>query len=250
MQYFMDTSETIPDGMGFSYFSLEHLICLGIAGVIIASGAILYVKSNILWRGRIRCLLSGVAVAAELFKQIMLLVGNRWLACYLPLHLCSINVFLIVWYTLRKNQMIGCFLYGVCLPAAVAAILFPGWNDLPAWNFMSLHSWSLHIVLVIYPLALTLAGDIRPTISDGIKSFLLLVCLSVFFFGLNWLLYQKEIYVNFFFLRTVSKNNPLYVFESLLGTYRYGLILVVLAVQFIMYCPLAVRQLNINDPES
>ena len=248
MGFFMDTSETIPDGLGFSYFSLEHLLCLAISSVLIGNVALLYVKSNSISRSRIRYILSGTAFGAELFKQIMLLIGKRWLPCYLPFHLCSINVFLILWYTLRKNRIIGCFLYGVCMPAALAALLFPGWNDLPAWNFMYLHSWTLHIVLVMYPLALVLSGEIRPNVYDGLKSLLLLGCLAIFFYGINWLLYEREIYVNFFFLRTVSANNPLYVFESLFGNYRYGLLLVVLLVQIILYTPHLIRKIK-NDPE-
>ncbi len=242
MGYYMDTSETVPDGLGFSYFSLEHFLCLAIAAVLICVVAFLYVKSNSVWRLRIRHILSGTAIGAELFKQLLLLIGNRWLPCYLPFHLCSINVFLILWFTLRKNRIIGCFLYGVCMPAALAALLFPGWNDLPAWNFMYLHSWVQHIVLVIYPLALVLTGDIRPNVRDGLKSLLLLACFASLFYGLNWLLYHRGIYVNFFFLRTVPENNPLNVFESLFGNYRYGLVMVVILVQIFMYTPLLIRK--------
>lgn len=49
------------------------------------------------------------------------------------------------------------------LPAAAcAALLFPTWTPLPPLNFMVIHSFTVHFLLALYPLALTLCGDMDP----------------------------------------------------------------------------------------
>ena len=81
---------------------------------------------------------------------------------YLPLHLCSINIFLIALHAWRRPKLLDAFLYFVCLPAACAALLFPTWAPLPPLNFMVIHSFTVHFLLALYPLALTLRGDMDP----------------------------------------------------------------------------------------
>lgn len=53
-------------------------------------------------------------------------------------------------------------MYFVCLPAACAALLFLTWAPLPPLNFMVIHSFTVHFLLALYPLALTLRGDMDP----------------------------------------------------------------------------------------
>ena len=162
MQYFLSTAETIPEGMGFSLFSPLHLtwLFLFLAAAVLCS--LLYRRLTPAGRKRMRLAFAALLVADELFKVAGLLVGGTFLYGYLPLHLCSINIFLIAVHALRPFRLLDNFLYTVCIPAALAALLFPTWTSLPLWNFMHLHSSTVHILLAVYPIMLTAGGHPAP----------------------------------------------------------------------------------------
>ncbi|MDR2379307.1 MAG: YwaF family protein [Bifidobacteriaceae bacterium] len=66
--------------------------------------------------------------------------GERWID-HLPLHLCTAASILIPIALLRRNQVLLNFGFGLCLPAAVAALVFPG------EMFQHLSSYSIHFFL-------------------------------------------------------------------------------------------------------
>ena len=101
-------------------------------------------------------------IADELFKVIGLAAYGNYTPQYLPLHLCSINILLTAVHAVKPSRLLDNFLYVVCIPAAVAALLFPTWTALPAANFMHIHSFTVHILLAVYPIMLTAGGDIQP----------------------------------------------------------------------------------------
>lgn len=232
MENVWDTSETIPSGLGFDHFSAEHIIWL-ITAVIVTTLCCLHYrtlseKGRSIWRKVLVALL----IADEFLKQIPLWACGNFILEYLPLHLCSINIFLIVWHAVKPNQMLGNFLYAICIPGAVAALLFPSWNKLPVVNFMYIHSFTMHILLIVYPAALVAGGDIKPRLKDFPKALALLFAMAVFLYFFNY-----SFDTNFFFLRTVSEGNPLYIFEVLWGNHLLGLPLIVAAVIAVMYTP-------------
>lgn len=162
MQYFLDTIETIPEGQGFSSFGPVHLAWLAGFVVFAIACSLFYRNSSQARRKHIRWLFAALLLADEAFKIVCLLVGGNYRASYLPLHMCSINIFLIALHALRPTRLVDNFLYAVCIPAALAALLFPTWVSLPPANFMHLHSFTVHILLATYPIMLTAGRDIRP----------------------------------------------------------------------------------------
>ena len=145
-----------------SYFGPLHLAWLAGAALFAAACVFLYRKSVPARRRHIRWLFAALLLADEAFKVACLLAGGNYRASYLPLHLCSINIFLIALHALCPSRLLDNFLYAICIPAALAALLFPTWVSLPAANFMHLHSFTVHILLASYPIMLTAGGDIRP----------------------------------------------------------------------------------------
>ena len=113
-------------------------------------------------------------IADELFKVIMLIIGGNYLPSYLPLHLCSINIILIAIHAFKPSKMLDNFLYFIGIPGAALALLFPSWAALPLGNFMHIHSFTVHILLITYPIMCLSGGDIIPKA----KSFL--HCLAFF----------------------------------------------------------------------
>lgn len=232
MEHFLDTSDTIPEGMGFAHFSVEHFIEL--AAFILAAGAlcIFYRRAGMASRRRFRAVMAVLLVLDELFKHAMLLLGGNWEPAYLPLHLCSINLFLAAYHAWRPSRALGGFLYSICLPAALAALLFPNWSGLPLMNFMRLHSLSVHMLLAMYPLMLLAGGEVDRSPRRIPKCLLTLLALAAVALGAN-LLFDT----NFMFLMYAPEGNPLGFFQTVFGSHLWGFPILITCVLLVMHLP-------------
>ena len=232
MKYLLYTTQTIPAGVGFDMFGLTHLLWLAFFLVFTLGSCLLYRNLCSTQRERMRLVFAALLIADEIFKYIILTVGDRWLADYLPLHLCSVNIFLIAFHAVRPNKLLDNFLYTVCIPGALAALLFPSWASLPFPNLMHIHSFTIHTLLVAYPAMLTFAGEIRPSARFVPKCLLLLVALCVPGIIVNFLFDS-----NFMFLMYAEPGNPLYFFEQVWGNHLFGLPVLIAAVIVLMHGP-------------
>ena len=235
MTYFWDTVETIPDGLGWTHYGPLHLTWLAVFVIVTAANCLLYRKLNksgrLVWRRVVAALL----LADEAFKLVPMIITGRFLIDYLPFHLCSINLFLIGFHAFKPGKMVDNFLYTVCIPGALAALLFPTWVRLPAWNYMLLHSFTVHILLSMYPLVLTVGGDIKPELKSLPKTIGLLACLAGVALVMN-LVFDT----NFMFLCYAEKGNPLYLFEQAWGSHLLGFPVLITAVVFVMFLPIEI----------
>ena len=234
MQYFWFTEEIIPSGLGFSHFGPIHFGFL--AATLLASifGAVFYRRLDEKGRKRFRYSIAALMMVDEFFKDISLVVLGLWTPEYLPLHLCNINLFVTAFHALRPSKGLGNYLYTVCIPGALAACLFPSWTTLPVWNFMFLHSTTCHIMLVMYPIALTAGGDIKPSIKDLPRCLLILAGLASVALIANLIIGGDA---NFFFLCYADPGNPLYFFEQLFGSHLVGFPIIISAVLLVMQTP-------------
>lgn len=237
MQYFLDTTETIPASVGFAQFGRLHLVWLFLFVATTVANCIWYRKMGSLGRKQWKRTIAFLLLFDELFKMAMLAVGGRYTYSYLPLHLCSINIFLILLHVFRPNKTIGVFLYTVCIPGALAALLFPSWTALPLGNFMHLHSFTVHILLALYPIVLFASGELRPRAKDLPKCLALLIVMAILIYGINLLLDT-----NFMFLMQADPGNPLLLFEELWGNHLYGYPVIISAVLLVMFLPLELYQ--------
>ncbi len=235
MQYFWYTSDTIPDGLGFTLFSMPHLLWLGTLLLITVLSCVWYRRLGETGRGRFRKAVALLLVADELFKLIPMMVMGIFHVKYLPFQLCSINIFLILWHAWKPNKVVESFLYTVCIPGAAAAMLFPTWTKLPPWNYMLIHSYLAHILLILYPVVLTAAGEIRPRLRQVPMCMVLLLGLAGVALVLN-LLWDT----NFMFLMKADAGNPLKIFENLWGNHLYGFPVIIAGVIAVMYAPIEV----------
>lgn len=232
MKYFLDTTGTIPDGLGFDLFGPTHLIWLAVFAAAAVLCSVHYRRLGEPGRGVWRKVMAALLIADEVYKQVFLLIGGRWLPEYLPLHLCSINIFLIAYHAFRPGRLSGNFLYTVCIPGALAALLFPSWTALPVANFMHTHSFTVHMLLALYPIVLTVAGDIRPEAKYLPKCIGILLVMAAVAWVINPLLDA-----NFFFMAQAGEGNPLYWFEQNWGNHLYGFPVLVTAIVLVMHGP-------------
>ena len=236
MQYFLDTTGTIVDGVGFSQFGILHIVWMIVAAVTIIGVSRIYKAADNVKRAKIRIIVAGLVIFDEIWKMFFLAIGGRYTYSYLPFHLCSVNIFLIAWHAYKPNKTLDNFLYAVCIPGAMAALLFPSWTSLPIFNFMHLHSFTLHTLLVLYPVMLTYAGDVKPKVKDLPK------CLGLLFAMVQIAYYINRVLgTNFMFIMEADANNPLYVFEQMWGNHLLGLPVIITAIVIVMYAPIVLK---------
>ena len=232
MEHFLDTQETIPPGYGFEHFDREHCIWLVVFVILLVINSILYRKLDSSGREKWRKTVAVLVVADEVYKFICLFIGGTFLLKYLPFHLCSINIFLIAIHAWKPSKLLDNFLYLACLPGAVLAMLFCIWTTLPAANFMYWHSFTIHILLVMYPLVQTVGGDIKPDIRWFPKS-LLLLCGMAVPVGVFNILFDT----NFMFLAYAEPGTPLVWFEEHWGNHLLGFPVLVPVLLLLMAIP-------------
>ncbi|MBR5523981.1 MAG: TIGR02206 family membrane protein [Clostridia bacterium] len=230
---FFTTKGNIPDGVGFRTFGAMHLVWLACILLCIIGAAILYRRLDENKRRVMRIILAAAIVFLEIIKDIFHAIVGEFGVGYLPLHLCGINILLIVFDIFKQNNTVRNFLYYFCIAGASLALLFPNWTSLPCWNFSCIHSFSIHGLLVIYPILLVSSGEVKPDLKTMPKCLLLLIGLAIPVYFVN-----LAFDTNFMFLMRPDKGNPLELFEKLLGNHLWGFPILLPVVMFVMYLPL------------
>lgn len=232
---FLDTVETIKEGVGFSLFGKTHLTWIFAFVVLAISIPIIYRKLSVKARNIMRIAVASLVILDEIWKWVFLFIGNRYEHSYLPLHLCSINVFLVTFHIFKKSKIVENFLYAFCVPAGIIALLTPSWTALPPANFMHIHSFSIHILLALYPLMLVVGGDIKPDIKMAPKCLLLLLGMGIIVLGVNFLCDT-----NFMFLMRTDDISFLVLFKNIFGAHQWAFPILLPIVMVIMYLPVII----------
>ena len=182
----------------------------------------------------------------EMVKDLVLLLLGEFSWGYLPFHLCGINILLIGFDTIKQSEVVRSFLYYFAIPGAMLALLFPNWTEMPVWNFFHLHSFTIHILLVLYPLLLVTTGQAQTDLKSAFRGVCLLAAMAIPVYGLN-LLWNT----NFMFLMHPDSGNPLELFEKLLGSHLWGFPILLPVVILVMYIPVFLhrhRKKDIRQP--
>ena len=106
MSDFLHTSDTIPDGMGWTHFCPMHLLWIAGAAAFTLVLSKQYRRSDEERRGVMRKGLALALIADELFKMVCLFIGGNYEPAYLPLHLCSINIIFIAIHAWKPGRSI------------------------------------------------------------------------------------------------------------------------------------------------
>ncbi len=243
MNLLLATEETIAPGLGFAPFGACHLLWLAAFLIFTVTCSVFYRRLAPNGRRKMRLILAAAVVADELLKMAVLLIGGNYMARYLPLHLCSVNIFLIAWHALRPNKTLDNFLYTVCMPGALFPLLTPTWHTLPPTNLMHIHSFTVHILLAAYPIILLAGRDIRPDPRQLPKCLGLLGSLALVAYGAN-----RLFDTNFMFLMEAPAGTPLAWFEQVCGNHLVGFPVIIAALLLVMYFPALVHLLKKTAP--
>ena len=165
MEYFWRQQDDIPQGLGYQLFGTTHFISV----ILTLAGVFLLVRifSKLENERQERWLkaIPLIMLSMELFKDGFLLSVNRFGLGYLPLHICSIGIFIFLlneFLPWRKaGEILGEIAFIVIMPASFAALLFADWTIYyPVWNFMNLYSYIWHGLLILYPVLKAMKGKL------------------------------------------------------------------------------------------
>ncbi len=244
MSPFWYTVDTMQQLHGYNYHAFElfgptHLFWLGLCAFLCCAGFFFYRRLSARGRRRVLAVLTAFLLADEIVKYFASLATGQFVWQFLPLHLCSINLFICLWYAIRPNPIAAEVLYALCLPGALAALLFPSWQAVPLWNVMHLHSSTIHTMLVLYPVLL-LAGGFRPSIRR-LPAVFGIFCLDVLVAKTA----NHFLGTNFMFLEGAWGNGALQLIQDTFGRfYVLGLLLLVFLVWAALYAPWAIADLR------
>ena len=229
---FFVTNDNIPEGVGFQTFGLTHILWL-LAGTLLCVVACVFYRKQSAPRQKIMLrVLGGYIFLQEMVKNLVLLFLGEFSWGHLPFHLCGINVLLIAFDAIKQTKVVRSFLYYFAIPGAALALIFPNWTEMPVWNFFHIHSFTIHILLVLYPMLLVTTGQVQTDLKSALKGVGLLVAMAIPVYGLN-LLWDT----NFMFLMQPDSGNPLEFFEKLLGSHLWGFPILLPVVVLLMYVP-------------
>lgn len=237
MEYFWKQQDDIPEGMGYPLFGFEHLLSVAIVLVMVLLVSYLFRRLKPEKQSRILRAIPIAMVVLELSKDLLLIINHRFGLGYLPLHLCSIGIFV---FFLREylpwksaKEFLGEVAFVLIMPASVAALLDADWTYLyPVWNFINLHSYVWHGLLVLYPLLLKLKGEIYPSIRHihWVILFLGVTAVPVY-------LFDKKYQCNYFFVNWPIPNSPLAILAEYMGNpgYLAGYAVLVVGAILVVY---------------
>ena len=232
-KYFLYTKDFLPEeAEGMGLFSLSHIVELFVAAAIVALTAVLYKRCDTALRHKWLIAVVILLWIDELIKQLGSAALGMWEVGFLPLHICSVNIILATEYIFIKSKVTAQLLYCLGVPGAVMALIMPTWSKLPILNFMHLHSYTVHILLTIFPILLIINGE-RPNIKYLPKCCIALAIYSVPIYFVNLALKTDFMFLN------GAKGTPFTGLVKAIGQPLYCplLVLLICGLMALMYIP-------------
>lgn len=214
-------------------YSLGHFIWLGLLFFLIFFLGKKYRAADEDKRKKIRIAIASLIMLDEIVKDIIMPITGQWDWSFLPFHLCSISVFVVFIHALTGNRMLEEYTYAITLPTASMAMAFPDWTGaLPCMNLMCIHSFSIHLLLVLYP-CLLLYGGFIPSAKQLFRLIPIVAFLAFVMYFVN-----GALGTNFFFVNGGGDGNPLTFLEKYIGGWYRLAFPVIAAICWIpMYLP-------------
>lgn len=228
------------NGEPFQLFGPKHLIIVVIVLAIILW--LIYGWKNPTEKGkrRARFLLAAVLLVWEGAWHIWSLWTDTWTITYhLPLHICSLMVWLSIVMLITRSYRIYEFAYFIGMAGALQAFLTPEAGIYGLWHFRAVQTLIVHGTLVIVPIYMTTKEGYRPTW----KSFLrVAIGTNLYMFVIHFV--NLAIGSNYLF--TVSKP-PTASLLDVLGPwpiYLLSMEILGFVIFFILYLPFIIKDMR------
>ena len=201
---------------GFKMFGFCHFVWL--------SGIVLFIWFVGKWynrqpenkREQMKRILGIVFVVISLFRDSVLMITGHFDVGFLPLHLCGMALWIAALYAWTNNRFLGIIYVLLCVPGAVGALLFPDWTVYPFWNYMHVHAFISHGLIVAFGVWLFWSREIVPKWKElwmplffGIAGFCIIYPIN------------QKLGTNYWFLNFPSEGSPLVWIYEITGTKWY-----------------------------
>ncbi|MGN0152972.1 MAG: TIGR02206 family membrane protein [Lachnospiraceae bacterium] len=216
--FFLFETELTADS-GFDLFGPCHLIWLFCIALFTVATAGWYAGKEEAARKKI-CHLFGILFPViALYRDIVLGVTGHFDNGFLPLHLCGMALWIATLYCWTRNRFLGVIYVLLCVPGAAGALLFPDWVAYPFFNYMHIHDFISHGLIVAFGFCLIRAEEMVPEW----KEFWMPVVFGIVgFVVIHWI--NVRLGTNYWFLNYPPAGSPLVWLFHLTGErwYRLG----------------------------
>lgn len=235
LQYFLGEGSLVLSEPITRNFSPVHIAWLVTVLLLIAGFVPIYRKQSLKFRTRMKQVLVVVMVTGEIAIWIWKAVNGIYsLRDTLPLHLCNISIFLEFFAVFgKKTDLLKEFAYSLSMPAALAAIITPGWYY-PCLSFPYIQAAASHSLQLLIPVLFVWGDRFQPDYRRLPKCFLMLL-------GFAGAAALADIVFdsNYMFLCYVPPDTPLQYFEQVFGHPGYIFLEVALIgiIWVVLYLP-------------
>lgn len=227
-------------GEPFQLFGTKHLIVIGFFVLVIMWLFLGWKNPTEQGKKRFRYLLAAILLIWESAWHIWNIVYGTWsIQEHLPLHMCSVMVWLSIYMLLTDNYRIYEFAYFIGIAGAMQAFLTPEAGQYGLWHFRALQTLIVHGTLIVSPIFLTLKEGFRPTgksflrVAIGVNIYMVIVFFINKVVGSNYLFIMHKPPTAS--LLDVLPEWPIYIiFMELIG----------FAVFFLLYLPFLIKDLR------
>jgi hypothetical integral membrane protein (TIGR02206 family) len=219
----------------FRVFGAIHLLSL-LAAVFIGTGFIIWGSKTCTDDNRrlVRLLLAITIILIRCSRYIMdVCFGVFEWADLLSLHICHIDLILLVICLIKPNKTLFSFCFLIGIPTALSVALFPGTNHPAPGVPRAVLFIMSHTMLVMGALYLSIAERMKPTLRQyGLIGIIGSICLIPVYFV------NRIIGTNYLYIMEAPKGTVLTLFEELFGWPGYVIALDVLALllMLLMLC--------------
>ncbi len=206
----------LPIDSGFEMFGFCHwfwIVGIGIFSWCMGRFFSFADKSKV---KRVKRVLGIVFLLMEITRTIVLIVNEAFIPFEYPMHLCNLSLGIGTIYLWTKSRFMGVVYVLLCLPAAALAVIFPGWLRYPFWNYMHIHNFLFHGLVVALGWSLVRSRELIPEWKELWKPLVFGLVGYVVMFQVN-----KILDTNFWFINTPSYSSPLALLYELLGNEWY-----------------------------
>ena len=228
----------VYEGAPFELFGRAHIIALTI--IVLCSFSYLYFRG--VWDERDRKVVRWIFAIAIVVNESALHVWSAYwgiwtLQTMLPLHLCSVMIWLSAYMLVTRSYRIYEMVYFLGLGGAIQAVLTPA--DAAAYNFPHfriMQTFIAHGLLINIAIYMTVVEGFRPTWQSFKRIFVWTNVYLVFIFFVNLILRSNYLFIaykpNFPTLLDMLSPWPWYILE---------LEAVAFAIFFVLYIPFLIK---------
>ncbi len=229
-------------GSSFDLYGTGHLIALGL--VVLFCLSFLYFKNvwNEQHKKQFRYAVAFILFINEIAWHIWAAYWGIWsIKTMLPLHMCSVIVWLTIYMLITNNHAIYEVAYFLGIGGALQALLTPEAGIYGFPHFRAFNTFIAHGLLVIAPIYMTIIEGFRPTLQSFKRVFIWtnLYMIPVFFLNL-------AIDSNYLFIAHKPDFPTLLDLLAPWPWYILQLEFIGFAILFILYLPFLIKDLRLK----